>query len=55
MNVEYYYNTRKYEFKTSVYKFVPEIGDSLIIKILPSSPDTAILVKSRVYAISLKS
>ena len=53
-NVEYYYDRKKYTYYIGKPEFIPQVGDSLIIKILPNEPDKFILVKERFFSISHK-
>ena len=51
MNVEYYCYGKKYTYDTGAPKLIPQIGDSVLIKILPDEPDKLILVKEKLPTI----
>ncbi|GAB3636237.1 hypothetical protein GCM10027422_18270 [Hymenobacter arcticus] len=53
-NVEYHYRGKKYAYDiygTGIPAFVPHIGDSLLIKILPNEPDKLVLVQKRLSSV----
>jgi hypothetical protein len=55
MSVEYYCGGKRYTCDTYISEFVPEIGDSLIIKVLPSEPGKSIIVKEKIFSVPPKS